>query len=139
MNFNFECQGTGKCCVSRGDVGFVFLTALDRLRLATFTGKPVAEFAEEAWFDYTRFSKGKTKQWFLIGGEKQCRFLEGGKCSVYEARPTQCRTWPYWPEHMNEKSWKAVAKFCPGVGKGTDHSDSNLSAQRAADLEHKRK
>jgi Fe-S-cluster containining protein len=46
-------------------------------------------------------------------------FLKNKQCSVYEARPNQCRTWPFWPEVMNAKSWKKdVADFCPGVGKG---------------------
>jgi uncharacterized protein len=48
-----------------------------------------------------------------------CLFLANKRCSVYEARPTQCRTWPFWPEVMNAKTWaKEVASFCPGVGKG---------------------
>ena len=46
-------------------------------------------------------------------------FLDGARCSVYEARPTQCRTWPFWPENMTPRSWTSIARFCPGVGKGT--------------------
>ncbi|MGZ5280435.1 MAG: YkgJ family cysteine cluster protein, partial [Pseudobdellovibrionaceae bacterium] len=35
------------------------------------------------------------------------------------ARPIQCRTWPFWPDVMNAKTWKKeVVTFCPGVGKG---------------------
>ena len=56
----------------------------------------------------------------LIDGEnEQCIFLDDKKCSVYEGRPTQCRTWPFWPEVMGAKTWKKeVASFCPGIGKG---------------------
>ena len=49
----------------------------------------------------------------------ECQFLKDAKCSIYAARPTQCRTWPFWPEVMGAKTWKnEVASFCPGVGKG---------------------
>jgi Fe-S-cluster containining protein len=59
--------------------------------------------------------------WHLIEDSKNpdCMFLKNKSCSIYEARPTQCRTWPFWPEVMNSKSWaKDVVSFCPGVGKG---------------------
>ena len=35
--------------------------------------------------------------------ESKCIFLDKKKCSVYEARPIQCRTWPFWKENMNTK------------------------------------
>lgn len=41
-------------------------------------------------------------------------------CSLYEARPTQCRTFPFWPEHIRSKSsWEALGRDCEGVGRGT--------------------
>ena len=50
---------------------------------------------------------------------KDCPFLQNNRCQVYEARPTQCRTWPFWPENMNNEVWeKEVASWCPGAGKG---------------------
>lgn len=46
-------------------------------------------------------------------------FLENGRCGVYEARPLQCRTWPFWPEMMNPRVWKReVVPLCAGVGRG---------------------
>ncbi len=53
------------------------------------------------------------------GEDGKCLFLEDNKCGVYQGRPTQCRTWPFWPEAMNAKVWdNEVATFCPGIGKG---------------------
>jgi Fe-S-cluster containining protein len=50
---------------------------------------------------------------------KDCPFLQDNRCRVYEARPWQCRTWPFWPENMNCLVWeKEVASWCPGAGKG---------------------
>ena len=30
----FQCQGSGKCCTSHGQYGFVYLTPADRKRIA---------------------------------------------------------------------------------------------------------
>ena len=48
-----------------------------------------------------------------------CPFLEGTKCKVYEARPRQCGSFPFWPENLKTREgWDELATFCPGVGKG---------------------
>lgn len=98
--------------MSRGTYGFVYLNAADRRRMAAFLGLPTREF--------TRTYCAKTNGWFhLRNPERDCEFLRGKKCGVYKARPTQCRTWPFWPETMNAKTWNTeVAAFCPGIGKG---------------------
>lgn len=58
-------------------------------------------------------------EFYLKDPDKDCIFLDGTRCSVYEGRPAQCRTWPFWPEHMGARTWsKEVASFCPGIGKG---------------------
>ena len=33
---NFECQGSSKCCISRGSIGYVYLSLKDRKRLAKY-------------------------------------------------------------------------------------------------------
>jgi Fe-S-cluster containining protein len=52
------------------------------------------------------------------GGD--CVFWDSEQgCTVYEARPTQCRTWPFWPENVETPDdWKYVRSVCPGAGKG---------------------
>ena len=115
----FECQGTGRCCVSRGAYGYVYLTLADRRRLARQLGLPTREF--------TRRYCAKTGGHFhLKDVEGSCRFLDGARCSVYEGRPTQCRTWPFWPENMGAKAWTDVAASCPGVGKGRRYSGEEI-------------
>jgi uncharacterized protein len=107
----FACQGSGKCCVSRGAYGYVYLTLADRRRLAALLGMPTRAF--------TRLHCDKTDGLHhLKETGPDCRFLEGHRCGVYEARPTQCRTWPFWPENMPARAWTAIAAYCPGVGKG---------------------
>lgn len=117
----FECQGSGQCCVSHGEYGFVYVTSDDRKRMAMLRGISTAEFTrlyclkEEGLF---RLRDGVSDD-PAMPDAKPCVFLEKKRCTVYSARPAQCRTWPFWPETMSAKSWaKDVAKFCPGVGKG---------------------
>lgn len=112
----FECQGSGRCCVSRGEFGFVYLTKVDRQRMAKLLKLSTTAFTKK----YCAKTDGVWHLQEAAGPE--CIFLEGKRCSVYEARPVQCRTWPFWPEVMAAKTWtKEVAAYCPGVGKGRLH------------------
>ncbi len=53
--------------------------------------------------------------------------MKDSRCAVYDARPWQCRTWPFWPENMNETVWeREVASYCPGVGKGRLYSAEEI-------------
>lgn len=107
----FACQGSGKCCVSHGADQYVFVTLADRRRLAMTLNMPTGAF--------TRRYCAKHAGLFHLGTDsKSCVFLDGRRCSVYEGRPVQCRTWPFWPENMSSGKWTRVAAFCPGVGKG---------------------
>jgi Fe-S-cluster containining protein len=50
---------------------------------------------------------------------KQCSFLLDHGCSIHPAKPTQCRTFPFWPELLERKAaWNCTARYCPGIGKG---------------------
>lgn len=128
----FQCQETcgGKCCkIPKGNQLFVFLTSKDRMRLAAFLHKPINKFAQRGHFTTTRFG-GTGWHWYLKSGEGQCKFLtKAGKCSVYEARPTQCKTWPFWPENMKPETQEMFMKECPGIGVGPELADEVLNAQ----------
>jgi len=123
----FECQGTGRCCLSRGTYGYVYLTLEDRRRFAKHFGIKTAEF--------TRRECGKTGGHFhLKDVEGACKFLKGKSCGVYEARPMQCRTWPFWPENMKPKIWNEEVKaFCPGVGKGKLYTKAEIEKRMKQD------
>lgn len=119
----FECQGSGKCCTSHGEYGFVYLTLKDRQRFAKYLKITTTEF--------TKRYCNKTDGYFhLKDQDGDCQFLKSKRCTVYEARPTQCRTWPFWPENMNAKTWNNNIKtFCPGVGKGPIRSKEEILEQ----------
>lgn len=118
----FKCLDLcgGKCCTGKwdGKSSFIFLTEEDRNRLKERLGQHILEFAELGSFESTRFARDKSIQWYLRDSQESCRFLKNGKCSVYEDRPTQCRTFPFWPENIDPKSWKKLSEFCPGIDQG---------------------
>ena len=108
----FECQGEGKCCITRGRYGYVYLSFNDRRRLAAHLKIPMAEFT-------ARYTEKEDGLYQLKYADKDCLFFKNNRCSAYNARPWQCRTWPFWPENMNKTVWeREVASYCPGVGKG---------------------
>lgn len=135
QGLRFECQGSGKCCTSHGEFGFVFLTKEDRVRFAKHLNITVSAF-QKKYCDQT------SEIWHLKENKAlpDCMFLKDKRCSVYEARPNQCRTWPFWPEVMNAKAWKSeVQSFCPGVGQGKVWSKAEIEAVMSIDIENEKK
>jgi hypothetical protein len=110
----FKCQGSGNCCVSRDSYGYVYLSNKDIKRLSKYKKIKIYEFIK-LYCDKTngfRHLKENLKNGY-------CQFLKEKKCLIYKARPTQCRTWPFWQENMKAKKWnQEIKKFCPGIGKG---------------------
>ena len=109
---SFTCTQCGKCCT--GEPGYVWVTDEEIAAIARFLGEPV----EQVRGLYTR--KAKFSRTLREKANGDCVFYERDKgCTIYPVRPPQCRTWPFWPEHMSPKAWaKEVASYCPGVGKG---------------------
>ena len=100
------------------------MTKEDRIRMAKVLKLSTREFTK-------KYCEKEEGVFHLIDGpEGRCQFLEGKRCGIYEGRPTQCRTWPFWPEVMDSKTWnKEVASFCPGVGKGRTWSKEEITEQ----------
>lgn len=48
--------------------------------------------------------------------------LETKLCRVHEARPIQCRTFPFWAPLVVGEAWTEEARaLCEGVGRGPAH------------------
>jgi Fe-S-cluster containining protein len=87
--------------------------------LAQHLGLSEAEFRERYTF---RDELGWTQ---LAGIEARCVFLDPKTklCGVYAARPTQCRTFPFWRRAIRDGDWTPeVRELCEGVGRGPSHS-----------------
>lgn len=109
----FNCRpDCGKCCTRHGDYDYVYLDRADVKRLAAHFDMPVVAFRAK----WTKKDDGHT---VLRMDGPACPFLDGTRCSVYGARPSQCGTFPFWPENLaTPAAWDALGEFCPGVGDG---------------------
>ena len=107
----FTCQrGCTNCC---DQDGYVYLTEEDLIRAAKFVGMKPKAF--EAKYVY----RTRHQMRFRKPRAKQCPFLEGHGCGIHPGKPTQCRTFPFWPEIVERKAtWNRTARYCPGIGKG---------------------
>jgi Fe-S-cluster containining protein len=108
----FECQGCSHCC--RGPGGYVWLSMEEACRIAAHLNMKPDDFGRK----YLRQVKGKLALVDGAGGD--CVLLgEDGRCEVYELRPTQCRTFPWWPEVVDcKQSWENEKRNCPGFDQG---------------------
>jgi Fe-S-cluster containining protein len=44
-------------------------------------------------------------------------------CKVYQHRPLQCRSFPFWVANLaSPEDWERLKQECPGVGSGSLHS-----------------
>lgn len=109
----FECTGCGDCCT--GAPGYVWVNKAEVTAMASAIDVPVDEFYEK----YTR--KVGIRYSLIEYSNGDCVFFDNKsrRCNVYEARPRQCRTWPFWNSNIRtEEAWQETCEACPGSGKG---------------------
>ena len=117
----FSCTKCSDCC--RHESGIVLLSEKDVNILMEFIVE--AEKIEYNCFieTYCRWVPVGTRYEQLSLKEKanfDCIFWEENGCSVYPARPLQCRAFPFWHSLLDSsKTWNHIAKYCSGIGKGT--------------------
>ncbi len=106
----FACTQCGKCCHARGDVAHVYVNYAERRALADYLQIDLATFNRR----FTRQQEDGHR--LLRFRDGHCVFLHGATCSVHEAKPVQCRTWPFWQELLETKTayQQQVLDFCPG-------------------------
>ncbi|HWB20839.1 MAG TPA: YkgJ family cysteine cluster protein [Phycisphaerales bacterium] len=130
----FECTMCGNCC--SGPPGAVWFTQEEARSMARELNVPEQEFLKA-------YARRVGVSWSLK--EKQtdhgldCIFLDRetrpGKalCKVYKSRPTQCRTWPFWPEMLESaEAWRDFKKRtpCPGMDTGKSYTYAQIRVIR---------
>lgn len=109
---NFKCTGCGNCCAK--EPGAVFVTDEEISTMAHELNITKKVFLEK----YTRKLHGRTA--LLERPNFDCVFLKENRCSLYQARPKQCKTYPFWPEILrSKKAWDNEKMRCEGL----DHSE----------------
>ncbi|MCR5289231.1 MAG: YkgJ family cysteine cluster protein [Treponema sp.] len=126
---HFSCNGCSKCC--RIDPGFVYLTKSDLDALSKKCELTPEQFIKA----YCRWVQDTTTTDILCLREKKnydCVFWKDG-CTVYDARPVQCRAYPFWDYLLScKQNWDAEASDCPGINNGQLHSKQEIETQLAS-------
>jgi Fe-S-cluster containining protein len=124
---HFSCKRCSTCC--RFEAGFVFLSEKDAFLLGTALKMEYAEFLETCC-RWVPVRDGENQLSLKEKSNCDCIFWtpkQGGGCSVYETRPLQCRTFPFWSSVLNsESAWEMTAKSCPGMNQGSFHSQDSI-------------
>lgn len=122
----FKCTQCGDCCT--GGPGYVWVTNDEIQWLADELGIT----AEEVEDTYVRKIGIRRSLREFPNGD--CVFFDNEKrsCQVYQARPKQCRTWPFWSSNLkNPEAWEYTCSVCPGSGKGKLYQLGEIEKQRA--------
>ncbi len=100
----------GRCCI--GESGNIFVSPLEIENIIKILDLDVASFYK----DYVtkqgyKFSLKEKK----VDDSYDCIFFqrENGGCAIYEARPLQCRTFPFWDYYKQRV--EELKRECPGI------------------------
>ena len=103
-----ECQG--KCCT--GESGYIFVNKIEIESIAKLLNLNVNEFAVK--YLYKKGYKYSIKE-NKFEDSYECVFYdrETNGCKIYEARPTQCKTFPFWDYYKQRVD--ELKEECPGI------------------------
>lgn len=119
----FACTRCSRCC--RHTPGYVFLSSRDLDALGSALSLPrgeiIARYCREVAFGIAQRISLKEKP------NLDCVFWDEGGCSVYEARPLQCRSFPFWNSALSSRAeWEQTTAQCPGIGQGPLRSRAEI-------------
>jgi uncharacterized protein len=108
----FTCTRCGKCCT--GEPGFVWVNDEEIQAIAERLELPL----DEVLGRFTRTVNGKRTLREKLNND--CVFYESDQgCTLYDLRPRQCRTWPFWESNLkSQETWEKAESLCPGSGEG---------------------
>ena len=109
----FKCTACGNCCT--GAPGYVWVNKQEIEALAARLDMDVDAFSRK----YVRLIGIRRALLEYANGD--CVFFDNQtrKCKVYQDRPRQCRTWPFWESNLRTpEAWAETCQVCPGSGKG---------------------
>lgn len=119
----FECTQCGRCCT--GAPGFVWVGEREVERLAKRFGLSLEDFGRR----HLRMARGRLSLTEKPNGD--CVFWSNSTgCQVYEDRPDQCRSWPFWNANLESRAdWDEIAEECPGCNRGSSWSLVQIEEQ----------
>lgn len=109
----FSCTGCGDCCT--GAPGYVWVNKNEVAALAAALGVSVEVFERR----YIRAVGIRKSLIEFPNGDCVFFHSESRTCQVYNVRPRQCRTWPFWSSNLGSPAaWEQTAERCPGCNRG---------------------
>jgi Fe-S-cluster containining protein len=121
----FSCTRCSSCC--RHESGFVFLSEADVYGMAARLGVDYQGFLE-TYCRWVPWEGGADRLSLKEKSNYDCIFWRQG-CLVYEERPIQCKTFPFWRSNvLSAEAWEAASRWCPGMGKGELHTGAFIES-----------
>jgi len=110
---SFSCTSCGKCCKVDGDVWLAPEEVDGITRHLGYDSSSSREFRNKYVRAEVVPDNGEESQaWLCLKRQEgACIFLDDlGKCSIYEVRPIQCETYPFWPSLLKSRGdWEDEA------------------------------
>ena len=131
----FKCTQCSQCC-NGGKDAYVRASTQEIEKIIRFMQIDADEFETEYLVKLVDNGYGiRMKQSPLAklrGKQGRCMLLsDEGKCSVYSVRPTQCRTYPFWPEILiSEEKWNNEITRCEGINQGDVVEIAHIEQQK---------
>jgi Fe-S-cluster containining protein len=120
----FSCQRCSSCC--RHESGFVYLSENDLSRLANEFKMEYTAFIK-TWCRWIPFERDSERLSLKEKSNFDCIFWNR-QCTVYRARPLQCRTFPFWDNVVcSPSAWETAGSGCPGLNTGKRHTGEKIN------------
>ncbi len=102
------CQG--RCCT--GESGYIYVNKSEIEHIAQLLQLDVKEFVQKYLFK--KMYKYSIKE-IQYNNSFECVFYdrESNGCKIYDARPTQCKTFPFWDYYKTRVD--ELKLECPGI------------------------
>ncbi|CAB9497792.1 Pfam:UPF0153 [Seminavis robusta] len=139
----FECTGCGKCCKTKGNV---YMTPEEHQQAADLLDMSKQEFIqhyashtlledsttnpgeeeERMWIRLRDHSTTTTTTTTNKDHQHGCIFLQDDNtCRIYDARPIQCSTYPFWPNILaSQQAWNDEVRR-PDDDNDDNHDDNH--------------
>jgi len=118
----FKCKLCGNCC--SGVPGHVWITDEEIESIAVHLEIEETDFRKR----YIINVDGKGSR-LVERQNNDCVFFNSNHgCVIYDHRPHQCKTWPFWKGIVEtHKTWTDSAITCPGIGQGNRFSAEDIA------------
>ncbi|MAD61278.1 MAG: zinc/iron-chelating domain-containing protein [Myxococcales bacterium] len=129
----FTCTGCGACCTGSGRV---WLNEPEIFKIAELLKMEAADLVEQA-------IERREGRWTIKESPHNgdCHFLEGNRCTIYQARPQQCQGFPWWPSTLSSQAaWEEARRVCEGIDheEAKEFSLTEINEQLKVELESRK-